>query len=99
MSRSKKIREGTKLRPKRRSNGGRPTKDQIVLRDERILSVATNLFAESGFSATTFENIARQSRVALRTIYQQYGGKEEIFAAVIRRYVGHIYGLELQLNW
>jgi TetR/AcrR family transcriptional repressor of mexJK operon len=69
------------------------------LRDERILSIAKNLFAENGFSATTFENIAKQSRVALRTIYQQYGSKEEIFAAVIRRYVAHIYGLELQLNW
>ena len=40
-----------------------------------------------------------QSRVALRTIYQQYGGKEKIFAAVIRRYVTEIYGLELDLDW
>jgi TetR/AcrR family transcriptional repressor of mexJK operon len=37
--------------------------------------------------------------VALRTLYQQYGGKEEIFAAVIRKYVTEIYDLELRLDW
>jgi len=83
---------------KRRSNGGRPTAAQIVLRDERILKIAIDLFAENGFSATTLESIARHARVALRTIYQQFGGKEEIFAAAIRRYVDHIQELDLELD-
>jgi TetR/AcrR family transcriptional repressor of mexJK operon len=99
MPRLAKTRSASQTTTKRRSNGGRPTQAQIALRDKRLLDTAEALFIAHGFSATTLENIAKQSRVALRTIYQQHGGKEEIFAAMIRRYVTHISDLDLDLDW
>jgi TetR/AcrR family transcriptional regulator, mexJK operon transcriptional repressor len=77
-------------RARKKSNGGRPTKEQALLRDERVLRVATKAFIAHGFAATSLESIARLSRVALRTIYQQYGDKGGIFTAVIRRQLKHL---------
>lgn len=82
-----------------KSSGGRPTKEQAVLRDERVLRVATKAFIAQGFAATSLESIARLSRVALRTIYQQYGDKGGIFAAVIRRQLKHLSIFEFESDW
>jgi AcrR family transcriptional regulator len=43
------------------------------------------LFAEYGYGAVSLETIARQAHVSLRTIYRQFGGKAQVFGAVIRR--------------
>lgn len=43
------------------------------------------LFAEHGYGALSLETIARQAHVSLRTIYRQFGGKAQLFSAVIRR--------------
>jgi AcrR family transcriptional regulator len=68
----------------KRSRGGRPTKDDIVRRNARVLEVAFNLFIEKGFSATTLDEIAKTANVAKRTLYQDYQGKDELFLAVVR---------------
>lgn len=65
---------------------GRPRKGEEEQRRLQLLSHAVRLFAEQGYGKLSLETIAREARVSLRTIYQQFGGKAELFAAVVRHY-------------
>jgi TetR/AcrR family transcriptional regulator, mexJK operon transcriptional repressor len=47
------------------------------------MEVATELFVERGFAATSLVDIARGAGVATRTLYQHFGDKEVIFREVI----------------
>jgi AcrR family transcriptional regulator len=48
---------------------------------ERMLLATAELVAERGYQKTTIELIAKTSRVALVTFYEQFSGKEECFLA------------------
>ncbi|MGZ8216310.1 TetR/AcrR family transcriptional regulator [Methylomagnum sp.] len=65
---------------------GRPKKGEEAIRRDQLLEHATRLFAEHGYANLTLETLAREARVSLRTIYRQFGGKSELFGAVIRHY-------------
>ncbi len=47
------------------------------------MDVATELFVQRGYAATTLVDIARGAGVATRTLYQHFGDKEAIFSEVI----------------
>ena len=47
------------------------------------MEVATELFVEQGYAATSLVDIARGAGVATRTLYQHFGDKEAIFREVI----------------
>lgn len=64
---------------------GRPRKGEELERRDRLLYQAFLLFAEHGYGSLSLETIAREARVSLRTIYRQFGGKAELFGAVIRQ--------------
>ena len=68
------------------SRPGRPRKDEAFSRRERLLEQAVRLFGEQGYGGLNLETFARQSRVSLRTVYQQFGGKAGLFSAVVRHY-------------
>lgn len=75
-------------RPKRKSSGrrygpGRPTSQDLEQRKARIIDIATALFLDKGFAETSLVDVAKQSGVATRTIYQHFGNKEDIFRAVL----------------
>ncbi len=72
---------------KARSQGGRPSREEAALRDERILEVALTLFMANGFAATSIEAVARGAGVAKRTLYARYPDKAALFVAVIRRQI------------
>ncbi|HZG09023.1 MAG TPA: TetR/AcrR family transcriptional regulator [Allosphingosinicella sp.] len=61
---------------------GRPI-DQA--KREAILDAAAARFLEDGYSACSIEGIAAQAGVSKVTIYNQFGGKEELFRAAIER--------------
>lgn len=65
---------------------GRPKKGEEGLRRDQLLEHAVRLFAEHGYGNLSLETIAREARVSLRTIYRQFGGKAELFGAVVRHY-------------
>ena len=67
----------------RRYGPGRPTSKDLEQRKTRIIEIATKLFLEKGFAETSLVDVAKQSGVATRTIYQHYGNKEDIFRAVL----------------
>ena len=50
---------------------------------QAIQEAAYNLFLEQGFSATSMRQIAQGADVALGSIYNHFGSKEDIFAAII----------------
>jgi AcrR family transcriptional regulator len=64
---------------------GRPSKGDEQQSRDRLLDAALQLFLEHGYGNLSMETIARDARVSLRTIYNQFGGKAGLFGALIRR--------------
>jgi AcrR family transcriptional regulator len=64
---------------------GRPTAAEKVERDQRILQVATDLFAELDFHRVSLDLIAARAGVAKRTLYDRYGGKPAVLSAAVRQ--------------
>src|SRR6476659_9531372 len=48
-----------------------------------LLAVATRVFAEDGFSGARIDEIAEQTRTTKRMIYYYFGGKEQLYLAVL----------------
>jgi len=71
-------------RPVRRGGGGRPTREEAVRRDARLLDVATTLFMERGFDGTSIDAVAEAAGVSKPTVYARYRDKRDLFAAVLR---------------
>ena len=50
-----------------------------------ILEVATREFADRGFAGARVDEIAEQTRTTKRMIYYYFGGKEQLYVAVLER--------------
>lgn len=68
---------------RKRNRAGRPTADELERRKVRVMNVATDMFVNRGYAATTLLDIAKKAGVATRTLYQHFGDKEAIFREVI----------------
>jgi len=68
-----------------RGRGGRPCRDEVPIRNERLLAIATEAFVAQGYDAATIEGIAATAGVAKRTIYSRYPNKKALLFAVVRR--------------
>ncbi len=64
---------------------GRPARGEESKRRDALLATALDIFLKQGFSGTSLDDIARAACVAKRTIYEQFGGKEGLFASAIER--------------
>ena len=80
-----KTRPAAQRREVPKSRGGRPTKSAAIERDQRLIEVATRLFLDRGFDATSLDAVAEAARVSKPTVYARYGDKRGLFAAVLRR--------------
>ncbi len=70
--------------------GGRPSRTQSEQLGERILDVATHLFLAHGYGATSIEAVARQARIAKRTLYHRFTDKPALFRAVVHRIIDRL---------
>jgi AcrR family transcriptional regulator len=61
-------------------------------RREQLVGVATSLFAERGYEATSIEEIADRAGVSKPVVYQHFGGKEGLYAVIVDREVRHLTG-------
>lgn len=66
------------------------TQQQVQRRDAvrtraELLEVATTVFADSGYSGARIDEIARQTRTTKRMIYYYFGGKEQLYLAVLEK--------------
>lgn len=77
---------GKAERPARQAGRGpgRPTRAEIVLRNQELLDRALDLFLEHGFEATTIEAISSAIGMSRRTIYTRYGDKLTLFKAALQ---------------
>jgi TetR/AcrR family transcriptional repressor of mexJK operon len=69
--------------PERR--GGRPSKEQAERITDQIIDVATHLFLETSFEATSIDLIVAKARISKQTFYARFVSKEALYAAVIRK--------------
>ena len=63
-----------------------------------ILSVATEEFAENGFSGARVDEIAARTRTSKRMIYYYFGDKEGLFVAVLEAAYSRIRAIEAGLD-
>jgi AcrR family transcriptional regulator len=71
---------------------GRPTKAAAVERDERLLDIATRMFLEQGFEATSMDGLAEAAAVGKATLYARYADKGALFVDVLRRRIPQVHG-------
>lgn len=69
----------------RRGAGGRPTREEAVRREERVLDVASAMFLDHGFDGTAIDAIAARAGIGKPSLYARYGDKQGLFIAVLRR--------------
>lgn len=63
-----------------------------------ILDVATHEFARVGFAGARVDDIAARTSTTKRMIYYYFGGKEQLFTAVLERAYGVIREAEQELD-
>jgi AcrR family transcriptional regulator len=56
----------------------------------RLLKAATFEFAERGFAGARIDEIARRAKLNKQLIYHYYGGKQQLYAAVLTDMVRHL---------
>ena len=63
-----------------------------------ILDVATSEFADRGYAGARVDEIAAKTSTTKRMIYYYFGGKEQLYTAVLERSYSRIRGLEQELD-
>ncbi|MEW2623981.1 TetR family transcriptional regulator [Streptomyces sp. NPDC048106] len=63
-----------------------------------ILDMATREFARAGYEGARVEEIAARTRTTKRMIYYYFGGKEQLFTAVLERAYGALREAEQRLD-
>ena len=71
----------------RRGTGGRPSQEEALRRDARLVEIAAAMFLERGFDGTTIDAVAEAASVGKATLYARYRDKGALFAAVFRRQI------------
>ncbi|MCA1854521.1 TetR/AcrR family transcriptional regulator [Massilia oculi] len=64
-------------------SAGRPKASEVEARMRELIEVAGCLFLRHGYTGVSLETIAREARVAVRTIYVKFGGKAGLLKAVL----------------
>jgi len=62
---------------------GRPRLQPLAQQRRAVLDAALEVFAQHGFHGATIERVARRSGTPRPTVYELFGGKDELFAAVV----------------
>ncbi|WP_374585932.1 TetR/AcrR family transcriptional regulator [Pseudoduganella sp.] len=65
---------------------GRPKAAEAEARLNDLMDTAARLILEKGYSKVSLEAIAKEARVAVRTIYVKFGGKAGLLKAILLRY-------------
>ncbi len=65
---------------------------------EKLLSIATRLFAERGFAGTTVDSIVDEARINKRMVYHYFGSKEKLYQASLRLVYERLGDIEMELS-
>ncbi|MEZ4438277.1 MAG: helix-turn-helix domain-containing protein [Polyangiaceae bacterium] len=72
---------------RRRAYDGTKRQEAAKARQERVIEVATRLFAERGYAETTVDMIAAEAEVAVPTVYASFGSKRGLLSQILDRLV------------
>lgn len=89
---------GQHVLPCQQKTQGRPKAADAEARLQELVVTAAQLFMEKGYNKVSLEMIAKQARVAVRTIYVKFGGKAGLFAAVIAAGRSHFFADMVDLD-
>ena len=64
---------------------GNTTSSKGEAAKQKIISIAENLFSQSGFEATSIRDIARAAEMQAASMYYHFSSKDEILAAVLEK--------------
>lgn len=64
----------------------RRTKAEAEQTRRLLLETALKVFSRQGYAATTLDDIAREAAVTRGAIYHHFGGKAELYAAVLKEH-------------
>ena len=67
------------------ATGGRRAAGEDPVKRDQIIDGAKRVFMAVGFDAASMNDITREAGVSKGTIYVYFGGKEDLFAAMIER--------------
>jgi AcrR family transcriptional regulator len=85
-----------------RWQGGRLPRAEVDRRIDRLLNIALEEFALTGFGGTNLNRLVERSGVSKTTIYRRFGNKEGLFTALIHRSMeavrSGLWALELDLD-
>jgi AcrR family transcriptional regulator len=76
--------------PKALVNGHPHGRVPRAVREEQLLEVAEQVFAQQGYQGTSIEDIARTAGVTRPVVYDHFGSKEGIYLACVRRARGEL---------
>jgi len=61
-------------------------------RKQRILAMARQMIAEQGYDGVTMRDLAEKSLVSVPTLYNLFGGKNELLLSAVESYFGDLMG-------
>src|SRR5262245_16457577 len=61
----------------------RKTKEEADITRQRLLDAALKVFSHQGYTATRLEDIAAEAEVTRGAIYHHFGGKAELYNAMV----------------
>lgn len=68
-----------------RSNSGNYAAPSVLERREHIVNTTRQMIGELGIEGITMRNLAQRSGVAVATLYNQFGSREDIIADALRQ--------------
>jgi len=63
----------------------RRTKDEAEITKQNILEAGLEVFSRKGYAATRVEDIAKQANVTTGAIYHHFGGKSDLYIALVKK--------------
>jgi TetR/AcrR family acrAB operon transcriptional repressor len=63
----------------------RRTKEEAEITKQNILAAGLEVFSRNGYKGTRVEDIAKQANVTTGAIYHHFGGKSELFIALVEK--------------
>lgn len=75
----------------------RRTKEEAEITKQNILKAGLEVFSSKGYAATRVEDIARQANVTTGAIYHHFGGKSDLYTALVEENSAKANQLSLQI--
>jgi len=69
---------------------GRPTTDEVLELENKLLEVSLNEFLEYGYGGASLTRIVTNASVSKTTLYSRYASKEELFRAIVYQQINRI---------